>query len=68
MICVFQGVVKICDFDVITSFMTLSGIWVTPRKGHLDRVNMIYEFFYKMCQGTIHVWKDEPDYLDYIDP
>jgi hypothetical protein len=43
-----QWIVTIGRFDISTAVMTMSGFWVAPRIGHLQRLQCIYGYLSKM--------------------
>jgi hypothetical protein len=62
-----QWTVTIGRFDIIMAEMTMSGFWVAPIQGHLQRLMIIYRYISKMRHATIRVCTEEPDYSDVSD-
>ena len=56
-----KWIVSIGRFDVQTAVMTLSSFRVTPRRGHLKRLNRIYGYLSKMKHGVIRLRVQEPN-------
>ena len=56
-----QWAVSIGRLDITTAVMTMSGFWVAPRKGHLDRVKQIYGYLLCFKEATICFVTEEPD-------
>jgi hypothetical protein len=62
-----QWSVTIGRLNVNTTVMTLSGIRVAHRRGHLDRFKSVYGYLSKMLHAAIRVSIEEPDYSDISD-
>jgi hypothetical protein len=57
-----QWLVSIGRFDINTAVMTMSTFRSAPRKGHMERVQRIFGYLYKMKHAIIRVRTGEPDY------
>jgi hypothetical protein len=67
MIGALQWIVTIGRFDINTVVMTMSGLQMTPRIGHLNRLRKIYGYLSKIQYASIRVKTEEPDYSDLPD-
>jgi len=54
--------VSLGRIDITTAVMTMSGFRVTPRKGHLERVQCIISYLVKMKHAAIWFCTEEPDF------
>jgi hypothetical protein len=57
-----QWTTQLGRFDVATAVMTLSRFRAAPWKGHLERVQRIHGYLYKMKNGIIRIRTEEPDF------
>jgi hypothetical protein len=64
---VLQWIVTVGRFDINTAVMTMSGLRMAPRIGHLNRLRRIYGYLSKMRYASIRIRTEEPDYSDRID-
>jgi hypothetical protein len=62
-----QWLVSIGRFDIHTATMTMSTFRSSPRIGHMDRVQRIFGYLYKMKHAIIRVRTEEPDYSSLPD-
>jgi hypothetical protein len=67
MLGVLQWIVTIGHFDSHTAAMTMSGFFMTPRVGHLNRLKCIYGCLLKMKLASIGIRTEESDYSDLPD-
>jgi hypothetical protein len=67
MIADLKWIVTIGRFDINTAVMTMSGLRMTTRIGHLKRLRKIYGYLSKMRYASIRVRTEEPDYSDLPD-
>ena len=56
-----QWAVSLGRLDVSTAAMTMSSFQVEPRKGHIDRVRIIYSYLVKFKHTTIRIRTEELD-------
>jgi hypothetical protein len=60
-------IVTVGRFDINMVVMTMSGFYMAPRVGHLNRLKQIYRYLLKMKHVSIRVRTEEPDYSDLPD-
>jgi hypothetical protein len=60
MIGALQWTVTLGRFDILEANMTMSGFFVMPRQGHLDRLKRIYGFLKKHPNGAIRSGTEIP--------
>jgi hypothetical protein len=67
MIGALQWIVTIGCLDNNTAVMTMSGFYMAPRAGYLNRLRRIYGYLLKMKHASIRIRTEEPDYSELPD-
>ena len=57
-----QWLVTLGRFDIHAEVTTMSRFWSAPRKGHLERLQMIYGYVLKTKHYSTRYMTKEPDY------
>jgi len=62
-----QWCISIGRFDIARAVMTMLSFRAQPRVGHLERVQRICGYLYKMKDAAICIRVGEPDYSDLVE-
>jgi hypothetical protein len=68
MIGALQWIVTIGRLDINTAVMTMSGFYMAPRVGQLNRLRRIYGYLWKMKNASIRVRTEKPDKVEELLP